>query len=353
MLYWTLYFQTLTNGALDLAFGNHGIVLTDFLNPMFGGSSDIAYALALQPDGKIVAAGGVDRYGGFPIFALARYRPNGTLDPALGSHGKVTTSLLHNCECDHDEFVSALAIQPDGKIVAAGSLEVHGRSSLSLVRYLPNGALDPAFGDAGTVLTEIGEESASAAVALQLDGKIVVTGNAGDYEYELLADFVLARYLPNGTLDPPFGDHGTVLTDFGSDRSDVPLALAIQPHDGRVVVAGSSNRDFALARYHAHTCGGVPVTQIGTQGNDVIMGTNGNDVIYAFGGTDVVDGLGGDDMLCGGSGDDTLRGGSGNDILRGEYGTDMLDGGTGTDRCDGGPGSADTAQNCETVTNIP
>jgi uncharacterized delta-60 repeat protein len=194
------------------------------------------------------------------------------------------------------------------------------------------------------------------ALALQLDGKILVAGSVFTASH---LDVALWRYLPIGALDPTFGGTGRVRTDFGNTSS--ASAIAIQPRDGRVVTAGyvrtrGSNfatRDFALARYHAHTCGGVVVTQIGTQSDDVIMGSNGTDVIYAFGGNDLVYGLGGHDILCGGSGNDTLYGGRGNDILRGEFGTDILDGGAGTDQCDGGPGSGDTAKNCETLTNMP
>jgi Ca2+-binding RTX toxin-like protein len=159
-------------------------------------------------------------------------------------------------------------------------------------------------------------------------------------------DVLLARYRANGTLDPTFGSAGMVMTDFvGGHEDHVGVgALAIQPHDGRLVVAGysaSGNGNFALARYHAITCGGVVVTRVGTAGHDTIVGTNGNDVIYGFGGNDTLLGRGGNDILCGGSGNDTLRGGGGNDILRG---------GPGTDTCDGGvSGSGDMPVECETV----
>jgi Ca2+-binding RTX toxin-like protein len=123
-------------------------------------------------------------------------------------------------------------------------------------------------------------------------------------------------------LDASFKSGGVLLTAFESGRGANAFALAIQPHDGRLVVAGRTfthfGGDSALARYHAHTCGGVVVTRIGTNGPDTLMGTTGNDVIFGFGGNDVIDGLGGHDILCGGTGDDTLRGGgSGTDILQG------------------------------------
>ena len=109
-------------------------------------------------------------------------------------------------------------------------------------------------------------------------------------------------------------------------------ALAIQPRDGRLVVAGGSNAsgndDFALARYHAITCNGVVATRVGTAGNDTLMGTAGPDVIVGFDGDDTIYGLGGNDLLCGNAGNDTLVGGTGDDTLVGDTGTDVCDGGS-------------------------
>jgi uncharacterized delta-60 repeat protein len=249
-------------------------------------------------------------------------------------------------------------LQPDGTIVAAGWVEASGGIGvlIALARYTPHGTLDLTFSDDGTVLTEITpgseQDDGAAALALQPDGKLVVAGWAGFSGCSTA--FALARYTTNGTLDPSFNDDGKVTTPFGSDSSecetsDRAFALAIQPRDGRVVLAGSTtargNADFALARYHALTCGGVVVTRVGTADNDTILGTNGPDVIYGFGGNDTILGRGGNDLLCGGSGDDTLRGGSGDDILRGGAGTDTCDGGTQV--------LQDTATACETVTGVP
>jgi uncharacterized delta-60 repeat protein len=318
-----------TNGTLDQTFGSDGKVLTDF------GGFDRASALALQPDGKIVVAGSSDARGSFD-FALARYNTNGTLDQTFGSDGKVLT--------DFGGFDEALAvgIYPDGKIVVSGSADL---GDFALARYRANGALDNSFSGDGKVTTDFGGTFESArALALQLDGRIVV---AGVSDASGGRDFALARYNTNGTLDQTFGSDGKVTTDFGG-IFDEGYALAIQPRDGRLVVAGVSNAsdpaDFALARYHAITCGGVVVTRIGTNRSETIMGTSGNDVIYGFGGNDTILGLGGNDILCGGTGNDTLRGGDGDDMLRG---------GSGTDTCDGGAHvNGDQAFDCENVTGV-
>jgi Ca2+-binding RTX toxin-like protein len=142
-----------------------------------------------------------------------------------------------------------------------------------------------------------------------------------------------------------FGSSGNVTTDFGG--TDDARAVAIQPHNGRLVVAvlpsvSVNPRRFAVARYHAISRNGVVVTRIGTAGNDTIIGTSGNDVIFGFGGNDFIDGRGGNDIICGGSGNDTLEGGGGDDILRGNAGTDI---------CRGeGHVLGDEASDCESTT---
>jgi uncharacterized delta-60 repeat protein len=218
---------------------------------------------------------------------------------------------------------------------------------LALVRYKANGALDTAFGGDGwattRVTTEVGEFAVARAMALQLNGKIVVAGVTYTEEDPVHRDFLLARYNANGTLDTAFGDMGLATADFGGSLADA-RALIIQPYDGRLVAVGSTSRRVALARYHAITCNEKVATRVGTLGNDTIVGTSGNDVIVGFAGNDLISGLGGNDVLCGGSGNDTLRGGGGNDLL---------DGDTGTDKCDGGPGSGDRTVACEQVTNVP
>ena len=138
-------------------------------------------------------------------------------------------------------------------------------------------------------------------------------------------------------------------TDFNGGSFDQAEALAIQPRDGRLVVAGYSRTSgpsaFALARYHAIHCNGVVATRVGTAGNDTLIGTDGPDVIVGFDGNDTIYGLGGNDLLCGNAGNDTLVGGSGDDTLVGDAGTDVCDGGSHV--------SKDTASGCESVAGVP
>jgi uncharacterized delta-60 repeat protein len=245
-----------SRGHLDRQFGVRGTVLTDFGG---SGSVDVASAVAVQPDGKIVAAGYSDASGSSD-FALARYNANGTLDTTFNSTGKVLTDFRGSGSSD---IAFAVAIQPDRKIVAAGYSDASGSSDFALARYNANGTLDTTFNSTGKVLTDFsgsGSGDFSSAVSIQPDGKIVAAGysDASGTPY----DFALARYNANGTLDTTFDSTGKVLTDFsGSGSYDQAHALVIQS-DGKIVAAGISitrgNPDFAIARYNAN--GGLDTT---------------------------------------------------------------------------------------------
>jgi len=228
-----------TNGRLDASFGNAGLVRTTFGSR---GDSD-AYAAALQSDGKIVA-GGDHKAGRYFEFALARYNPSGSLDRSFGTSGKVVTSFGSG----GGGAVSAIAVQPDGKIIVVGSQRIGRYSEFALARYDANGRLDPSFGRAGKVLTAIGTRSddEARAVAIQRDGRIAV---AGSHQRGNRFTYALARYTPNGRLDPGSGGRGAMTTTVGS--MSAASALAIQ-YDGDLVVGGGTwapSVGFALARY--------------------------------------------------------------------------------------------------------
>jgi uncharacterized delta-60 repeat protein len=233
------------NGALDSTFNSTGTVLTDFSG---SGSSDLGAAVAIQPDGKIVMAGPSAAGGSFD-FALARYTPQGALDASFNSTGMVTTDFGGSGQ----DVAYAMAIQADGRIVVAGYSNASGSVDFALARYTPSGALDTTFNSTGMVTTDFGGsggEDVAYAVAIQSDGKIVAAGGSGP----AADDFALARFTPNGALDTSFNSVGTVLTDFnGLGSYDQALGAAIQP-DGKIVAGGitfanGDSSDFALARY--------------------------------------------------------------------------------------------------------
>jgi uncharacterized delta-60 repeat protein len=238
------------DGDLDPAFGTGGKLMTDFAR-----SADLANAIAIQADGKLVAAGTTytnNDYTG-EDFALARYNSDGTLDRSFGIQGKVTTDFPGLAA-----VISAVVIQPDGKIVVAGGafpLFVF-LGDLTVARYNSDGALDSSFGSSGIVKLEFGDQgSYGSALALQPDGKIIVAGtHYVDFSSDGSSntDFALARLNPDGTLDSTFGNGGLVTTDFDGFNDDA-LSVVIQP-DGRIIAVGSAKNptnfyDFAAARY--------------------------------------------------------------------------------------------------------
>ncbi|MGH2651195.1 MAG: delta-60 repeat domain-containing protein, partial [Actinomycetota bacterium] len=229
------------DGSLDTTFDTDGKVLTDFQ-----GGDDGALGMAIQSDGKIVAAG--DSFQDQDSdFALARYNSDGSLDPSFGGDGKVTTDIGSD-----DDSAFGVALQGDGKIVAAGSsFDVAlGTFDFALARYNQNGSLDPTFAGDGTATTAVGSGFDEAAyVAVQADGRIVAAGESAS---GTSSDFALARYRPDGTLDPSFGGDGTVVTSI-SPGDDGAFGVALAP-SGKIVAAGDAfgveNFDFALARYN-------------------------------------------------------------------------------------------------------
>ena len=260
-----------TDGSLDTSFGTGGYVLTDF------GGNDVARGVAVQKDGKIVAAG-------FTLlpkadFIIARYNADGSLDTSFGTGGKVITELGGN------DLGRGLVIQRDGKIVVVG----YSNYNFALVRYNTDGSLDASFGTGGVVITDFGYLDVCRAVALQRDGKIICAGYSGTgggglfgEEPELgdKADFAMARYLPNGSLDPTFGTGGLVTTDYTGGTDGEHARTIVLQRDGKIILAGhvgeaggGSDGDFATVRYN-------------TDGSlDTTFGVGGW-VVTDFGGTD-------------------------------------------------------------------
>jgi len=202
-----LLVRYLRDGGLDTSFGNGGKVATAFNN---GGRSDEAQAVVVQPDGKILVAGTSDQGVSGYDFALARYNADGSLDASFGNGGRVITAFGNGADKAY-----ALLLQPDGKIVLAGdSAQGANGTDFALARYNADGSLDSGFGSGGKVLTPIGSDGARETIyglALQTVGgvsRIVAVGGEGD--------FIAAAYRGDGTLDTGFGTGGIVRSLFGS-----------------------------------------------------------------------------------------------------------------------------------------
>jgi len=221
-------------GSLDSTFSSDGKVFTNFTT-----GRDDAFDLALQADGKLIAIGRAGGTGG--RFALARYEPDGRLDTTFGGDGKVTTNFSTG-----DDFAFGVALQADGKIIAAGRAAGLG-GRIALARYNEDGTLDTSFSGDGRLTTNFtaGDDRADH-VAIQADASIVVAGTAGYFGRN--ARFALVRYTSSGTLDTTFSGDGKLTTNFTAGF-DGAFAVEVQPSDQRIVAVGQAGLNMGLVRY--------------------------------------------------------------------------------------------------------
>jgi uncharacterized delta-60 repeat protein len=214
-------------GFLDTTFSENGIVTTGI-----GDNAD-GYSVISQPDGKILVSGSSDG-----DFALVRYNSDGTLDASFSDDGLLATDL------GNKDFGWSVALQPDGKILVGGYSFNNGwgtyRNDFALVRYNVDGSLDTGFDNDGMVKTFTGMYAQAYSINMQSDGKILVAGGTN-------GDFCLVRYNVDGSLDADFSGDGIVTTDAGGFEEGYCMVLQA---DGKILVAGESNDDFALVRYH-------------------------------------------------------------------------------------------------------
>jgi len=230
-----------SNGSLDNTFNSNGIVQT-----AIGSSDDVARAVAIQSDGKIVIAGKSGN-GSNNDISLARYNSNGSLDTGFDFDGKVVATL----SATSTEEANALGFTSDGKILVAGFATTNGSNrDFALFRFKNDGGVDNTFLNFGKVTTDIGTSNDEArSIFVQSDGKIVL----GGYSYNgNNADFALVKYTADGNPDSQFGNNSKVTTGIGSDADEI-YAIGLQS-DGKIVAGGiaktGSDFDFALARYN-------------------------------------------------------------------------------------------------------
>lgn len=213
-------------GVYDRSFGANGIVTTSVGNAAF------AKALVIQPDGKIVVAGDVFRDQTKRDVVVIRYNPDGSLDQSFGDGGKVFTAATNA-----DDSANAVALQPDGKIVVVGATQVSGTESgdFLVVRYNSNGSLDTGFGTGGVVTVNQGAYDVFNAVAVQPDGKIVAAGRTSDGDRA-----VVARLNPNGSLDSSFNGGLVYFNLQNNYKGNNFQTIGLLPN-GRIVAGGVAN----------------------------------------------------------------------------------------------------------------
>lgn len=262
-----------STGVIDNSFGTNGLLLADVSDP-----PSQARAVAVQPDGKIIAAGHASYQTNstrYDRFALARLNPDGSLDASFGSNGKQTVTL----GSQEDDDAYAAAVQPDGKIIVAGSAA--NGNMLALLRYNADSSTDLSFGSNGLATLVVGNgNDVPNRIQFQPDGKIVVAGYANDSTGN--SHFAVARFTTNGLPDATFGTAGQVVTSVAIE--DEAFGAGILP-DGKIVLGGfsassASAINFAAVRY---TTNGVPDSSFGFAGRTTAnVGGGTLDIGYAM-----------------------------------------------------------------------
>ena len=238
------------DGSYDTSFDGDGRAIFSIAT-----QGDAARKIAIQPSGKILVAG--DVYYNNPTTGPAntctiRLNANGSLDTTFAVGGYAFA--------DGYAFPTALMVEPDGKFyMVAGTSNANGYALALILRYNADGSPDTTFNGSGKLVTQLTDSSSAgpSAAALQPDGKFIIGTSqlvGGNEDY----DFVVIRFNRDGSRDASFDGDGTTAVSFGNWQ-DALLDMAIQP-DGKIVAAGgkfngqansSSTQDFAMARLNA------------------------------------------------------------------------------------------------------
>jgi uncharacterized delta-60 repeat protein len=258
-----------SSGDPDPTFGVNAVSSVDL-----GNTPAVAMAVAHQVDGKIVVAGRVQR-GSRSHFAVARLENSGKLDPTFDGDGRVVTTIG-----DVSDWANAVALQADGKIVAAGTAQLNGPPVLwhfAAARYRNDGSLDPDFSGDGKMTVSVYGISDGRAVGIQDDQKIIM---AGSTQFGLDANYALIRMLPDGTPDGLFDGDGRVSTQFGS-FADTARAIVIRPGNGPIAVGSTELNEFPEFGAAAYTASGGPDNMFAGDGTQITSIDSQNDAAFA------------------------------------------------------------------------
>jgi uncharacterized delta-60 repeat protein len=291
------------DGSLASGFGNGGRVTTNISTYTGDGSSyykeDDAWAMAVQDDGKIVVGGEAVTGPGVTEAVLTRYfasqttvngvvYPAGSLDPSFGQNGILQIPTPSGFQSDGVWNVQILrdpTNPANDKIVtmeAPSALDSSGNRhwSVSVARYNLDGTPDTTFGTIGTsgrTITTLPGQIDAWSMALQADGSAVVGGGYTP-QSGAPSELALFRYTATGALDPNFGPNSNGVALFSAGGSDLAYSVAIQPGDGKILLAGydstSSSMSSIVARFQTN---GMIDTNFGNNGNGVASNafTNG------------------------------------------------------------------------------
>jgi len=228
----------------------------------FGNGYDLAEAVAVEPDNKIVVAGTMNSY--YFDYAVARYNANGSPDNSFGNGGKTS----FNFGSGATSIAKAIATLPNGKILIAGSSDALFNSTtrdFGMVRLNANGSVDSSFDDGGKVVTDFGYNDLLKSVWVGSDGKVIAAGtqtSGPSLINTTSVKAILAKYNADGSLDVSFGTNGKVIQNINQSETysfDLLSQMIVQPN-GKLLCVGTTNMNLSgsgetagllLARYNA------------------------------------------------------------------------------------------------------
>jgi uncharacterized delta-60 repeat protein len=226
------------NGLLDNTFGIGGMVTTSI-----GSDNAEANDISIQNDGKLVVSG-TSYNGSDKDFAIVRYNSDGTLDNSFGTGGIVRSQIGN-----YDDIAYSNTIQSDGKIIIGGTAKNASFFNFAIARYNTNGSIDSSFGNSGKVVFGTSINNVIRDIAIQNDGKIIAAGEIYGVNSR---DFAVIRLTTNGLFDSSFNNNGIIIYDLGYSYDDFANSLYIQ-NDGKIVCAGTSsslyNSFASIVRY--------------------------------------------------------------------------------------------------------
>jgi uncharacterized delta-60 repeat protein len=316
------------DGSPDTSFGING--------KLVGANNNFISEIVLQSDNQIVAIGGrsAPKAAFKPLLNL--YSSNGTLNLSVNSFTANSTEYFTG------------AIQSDGKIIAVSpnSLSRYNRDGSIDSSFGTNGEIENIRNSnlIGTANNNIVIQNDGKIILVRIDTRAVFKETVDNVDIFSGEDrFTILRYNSNGSLDNTFGNNGEIISDFSLTNTQASVKLQ---SDGSILIVGttgtqfdSSTYDFVITRYLSDGTPATPPAITGTAGNDTLNGTSADNIINGDNGNDTLNGDNGNDILNGGAGNDKLNGGDGHDKLNGGDGHDKLNGGNGHDRLIGGNGN--------------
>jgi uncharacterized delta-60 repeat protein len=222
------------NNTLDTTFGTSGVAIVDF-------GQETGAGIRLQSDGKILLGGSINGpTNAEHDLVIARLNTDGTLDTTFDTDGKVSVSVSNGAS----ERFGNIDVTPDGKIVIIGTV---GDVDTSVVRLNTNGSLDTSFSGDGILVVDIGSAvNQSGQGTVQSDNKIVVATTVAN-----ISSIGVARINTNGTLDTTFGTNGSTTISFAAGFAS-PTEVVMQSN-GRILVSGNAGSgDAVIARLNTN-----------------------------------------------------------------------------------------------------